>query len=408
MIKYLLGRASTGKFRFAVVECDEEWHSVDDNGRAGYIIQRSYGQVRGKTTLSPQIIVDRTKQKRNWQEQYTLQFNSEVKKYLDKGYKEIDKHPNEYTDDELLSIFGDVKTNQYGVIKPQLAKQADKVTNPKIFNKEWLISRKLDGVKALFYWDGKAIHTASRGGEHYDYSTVHLRTNPALVAFFKENPTIILDGELFVRGKTLQQLSGAARMEKNAYDCDWLQYWVYDCYNSADINMIASERYKFLEDKFANAHKFPIYKGSENESEAPIRLLGHEYVSGWDNMKKLHDEWVSVGFEGAVITDPSKPYKVGSRCNNLIKIKQYKSEDFKVIGYKLGLRGSEDMTFTCELEDGRTFEAMPVGNREIKAEYVENFETKYKGHKAECTFFNYSDDGIPTQPKLRIFRFDLE
>ncbi len=164
MIKYLLGRSSAGKFRFAVVECDEEWHSTDD-GRAGYIIQRSYGQVRGKTTLSPQIIVDRTKQKRNWQEQYTLQFNSEVKKYLDKGYKEIDKHPNEYTDDELLSIFGDVKTNQYGVIKPQLAKQADKVTNPKIFNKEWLISRKLDGVKALFYWDGKEIHTSSRGGK---------------------------------------------------------------------------------------------------------------------------------------------------------------------------------------------------------------------------------------------------
>lgn len=407
MIKYLLGRASTGKFRFAVVECDEEWHSIGD-GRAGYIIQRSYGQVRGKTTLSPQIIVDRTKQKRNWQEQYTLQFNSEVKKYLDKGYKEIDKHPNEYTDDELLSIFGDVKTNQYGVIKPQLAKQADKVTNPKIFNKEWLISRKLDGVKALFYWDGKVIHTASRGGQHYDYSTTHLRTNPSLVAFFKENPTIILDGELFVRGKTLQQLSGAARMEKNAYDCDWLQYWVYDCYNSADIDMIASERYKFLEDKFAEAHNFPIYRSSEDESEAPIRLLGHEYVSGWDNMKKLHDEWVSAGFEGAVITDPSKAYKVGSRCNNLIKIKQYKSEDFKVIGCKLGLRGSEDMTFTCELEDGRTFEAMPVGNREIKAEYIENFEAKYKGHKAECTFFNYSDDGIPTQPKLRIFRFDLE
>lgn len=406
MIKYLLGRASTGKFRFAVVECDEEWHL--DCEPAGYIIQRSYGQVRGKTTLSPRIIVDRTKQKRNWQEQYTLQFNSEVKKYLDKGYKEIDKHPNKYTDDELLSIFGDVKTNQYGVIKPQLAKQADKVTNPKIFNKGWLISRKLDGVKALFYWDGKEIHTSSRGGEHYDYSTVHLRTNPALLAFFKENPTVILDGELFVRGKTLQQLSGAARMEKNAYDCDWLQYWVYDCYNSADIDMIASERYKFLEDKFAEAHNFPIYRSSEDESEAPIRLLGHEYVSGWDNMKKLHDEWVSVGFEGAVITDPSKPYKVGSRCNNLIKIKQYKSEDFKVIGYKLGLRGSEDMTFTCELEDGRTFEAMPVGNREIKAEYVENFETKYKGHKAECTFFNYSDDGIPTQPKLRIFRFDLE
>lgn len=409
MIKYLLGRASTGKFRFAVVECDEEWHSIGD-GRAGYIIQRSYGQVRGKTTLSPQIIVDRTKQKRNWQEQYTLQFNSEVKKYLDKGYKEIDKHPNEYTDDELLSIFGDVRTNQYGVIKPQLAKQADKVTNPKIFNKEWLISRKLDGVKALFYWDGKEIHTASRGGEHYDYSTTHLRTNPSLVAFFKENPTIILDGELFVRGKTLQQISGAARMEKNAYDCDWLQYWIYDCYDSSNIDMPAKDRYTdILINKLNKSNGIFVYMGiDDDEISDSIRILHHEYVTGWDNMKALHNKWVAEGFEGAVITDPSKPYKVGSRCNNLIKIKQYKSEDFKVIGYKLGLRGSEDMTFTCELEDERTFEAMPVGNREIKAEYVENFETKYKGHKAECTFFNYSDDGIPTQPKLRIFRFDLE
>ena len=404
MIKYLLGKASTGKFRFAAVECDEEWHEPEH----GYVIQRSYGQVGGKTTLSPKIIVDRTKQKRTWKEQYTLQFNSETKKFLDKGYVEVEKHPKEYTLDELQAIFGEVKTNQYGVIKPQLAKQADKVTNPKIFEKKWLISRKLDGVKALFYYKDGVIHTASRGGEDYDAATTHLREDLKLLKFFEAHPTVILDGELFVRGKTLQQISGAARMEKNAYDCDWLQYWVYDCYDSSDIDMIASERYKFLEDKFANAHKFPIYRSNEDESEASIRLLGHEYVSGWDNMKKLHDEWVSAGFEGAVITDPSKPYKVGSRCNNLIKIKQYKSEDFTVVGYKLGLRGSEDMTFTCALEDGRTFEAMPVGDRATKAEYVKSFDNKYRGHKAECTFFNYSDDGIPTQPKLRIFRFDLE
>ena len=49
-----------------------------------------------------------------------------------------------------------------------------------------------------------------------------------------------------------------------------------------------------------------------------------------------------------------------------------------------------------------------VGDRATKVEYVENFEIKYKGHKAECTFFNYSDGGIPTQPKIRVFRFDLE
>ena len=405
MIKYLLGKALTGKMRYAVVECDEEWHEPEH----GYIIQRSYGQVQGKNTLSPAIIVDKTKQKRNWKEQYTLQFNSEVKKFLDKGYVEVDKHPNEYSSAELEAIFGDVKTNQYGVIKPQLAKQADKVTNTKIFDKEWLISRKLDGVKALFYYKDGVIHTASRGGEDYDAATTHLREDPKLLKFFEAHPTVILDGELFVRGKTLQQISGAARMEKNAYDCDWLQYWVYDCYDSSNVDMIASDRYKFLMLELCDNCDIPMYLTIEDdEHNVPIRLLLHEYVEGWDNMKKLHDKWVAEGFEGAVITDPSKPYKVGSRCNNLIKIKQYKSEDFTVVGYKLGLRGSEDMTFTCALEDGRTFEAMPCGDRATKAEYVENFDNKYRGHKAECTFFNYSDDGIPTQPKLRIFRFDLE
>ena len=405
MKTYLLGKANTGKFRFVIVEWDEEWKEPEH----AFLITRKYGQTGGKVTESPKTWIEKGKAGRTHREQATLQFNSFVKGYKDKGYIEVPVDPNTYTEEQCNELFGEVKTNQYGVIKPQLAKQADKVTNKKIFEKEWLISRKLDGVKALFYWDGKEVHTASRGGEHYDYATVHLRENPSLIAFFKANPTVILDGELFKRFKTLQQISGAARMEKNAYDCDWLQYWVYDCYDTANSGMVAEDRYKFLINELNHKFEILVYSSIADDTlEDSIRILEHEHVSGWDNMNNLHDKWVAEGFEGAVITDPTKPYKPGSRCNNLIKIKHYQSEDFKVIGYKLGLRGSEDMTFTCELEDGRTFEAMPVGDRTTKAEYVENFESKYKGHKAECTFFNYSDEGIPTQPKMRVFRFDLE
>lgn len=405
MIKYLLGKASTGKLRYAIVECDEEWHEPEH----GYIIQRSYGQVQGKNTLSPAIVVDKTKQKRNWKEQYTLQFNSEVKKFLDKGYVEVEKHPNDYPYSELEEIFGEVKTNQRGVIKPQLAKQSEKVTNRKIFNKQWLISRKLDGVKALFYWDGEEIHTSSRGGEHYDYSTNHIRNYPPLIEFFKRNPTITLDGELFKRGKSLQQISGAARLEKNAYDCDWLEYWVYDCYDAANIAMKAADRQNFLIDELNHKDGIMVYDNIDlDECSDILKILQQDVVVGWDNMMKYHDQFVEEGFEGAVIKDPDKEYKPGSRGNQLIKIKEYKSSEFLVIGYELGLRGSEDMTFICETNDGIVFKAMPVGDRNVKAEYVENFEEKYKGHIAECTYFNLSDDGVPTQPKLRIFRFDLE
>ena len=402
LIKYMLGKASTGKLRYAVVECDEEWHEPEH----GYIIQRSYGQVQGKNTLSPAIIVDKTKQKRNWKEQYTLQFNSEVKKFLDKGYVEVEKHPNDYELSELEEIFGEVKTNQFGVIKPMLAKQSEKVTNQKIFDKEWLASRKLDGVRCLLYYKDGVVHTASRGGEHYDYSTHHICEYPPLVKFFEENPTVILDGELFRRFKSLQQISGAARMEKTAYDGDWLQYWIYDCYIP---DMMAQDRYCFLINELNINQGIMVYDNTDlDDNDDVVRILAQVSVEGWPSMELLHDKYVAEGFEGLVIRDPSKPYKPGGRTNDMIKIKHYQSSEFLVTGYELGLRGSEDMTFICETAEGIVFKAMPVGDREVKAEYVENFEEKYEGHMAECTYFNLSDDGVPTQPKLRVFRFDLE
>ena len=328
-----------------------------------------------------------------------------IQHYLDnKGYVEVEKHPNEYYEYELNEIFGEVKTNQYGVIKPMLAKQSEKVTNTKIFEKEWLASRKLDGVRCLLYYKDGEIHTASRGGEHYDYSTEHIRTDNRLLKFFEENPNVILDGELFKRFKSLQQISGAARMEKNAVDCDWLEYWIYDCYIP---DMCAVDRQDFLQEELG---EIPSYTGIEcDEVDEPVRLLTQVHVlSGWEGMQKLHDQYVSEGFEGVVIRNPEKPYKPGGRTNDMIKIKEYKSSEFLVTGYELGLRGSEDMTFICETEDGIVFKAMPVGDRAVKAEYVENFEEKYEGHMAECTYFNLSDEGVPTQPKLRVFRFDLE
>lgn len=402
LIKYMLGKASTGKLRYAVVECDEEWHEPEH----GYIIQRSYGQVQGKNTLSPAIIVDKTKQKRNWKEQYTLQFNSEVKKFLDKGYVEVEKHPNDYPYSELEEIFGEVKTNQFGVIKPMLAKQSEKVTNQKIFDKEWLASRKLDGVRCLMYYQDGEIHTASRGGEHYDYSTNHIRSYEPLIKFFEANPNVILDGELFRRFKSLQQISGAARLEKNAYDCDWLQYWVYDCYIP---DMTAQDRYCFLINELNHKHGIMVYDNTDlDDSDDVVRVLAQVSVEGWPSMELLHDKYVSEGFEGVVIRDPSKPYKPGGRTNDMIKIKKYQSSEFLVTGYELGLRGSEDMTFICETEDGIVFKASPMGDRALKEEYVTNFESKYKNKLGECTYFNLSDSGVPTQPKFKVFRWDLQ
>jgi ATP-dependent DNA ligase len=195
-------------------------------------------------------------------------------------------------------------------------------------------------------------------------------------------------------------------MEKNVYDCDWLEYWIFDCYIP---DASAQDRYSFLINELNHKYGIMVYNNIDlDDCNDCVKILEQVSVNKWSNMEELHDNYVSEGFEGLVIKDPTKPYKPGGRSNDMIKIKKYKSSEFLVTGYELGLRGSEDMTFICETNDGIVFKAMPVGDRDVKAEYVENFEEKYKGHIAECTYFNLSDDGVPTQPKLRIFRFDLE
>lgn len=406
MITYLLGKSTNGRFRFAIVETDEEWHEPEH----GYVIQRSYGQVGGKTTLSPAIIVDKTKQKRSWKEQLTLQYNSEVKKFKDKGYIEVEKHPDEYSTDELNKLFGNLTTNQYGVIKPMLAKQESKVTNRKIFEKEWLGSRKINGVRCLLYWDSKAnkVKTASRGGETYNYSTLHIIEHPLIVKLFSKNPTLILDGELYKHGKSLQQISGAARMEKNAYECDWLEYYIYDLIKINQLDMKAKDRIMYLQ-KLGKALNLGFDPYREwNKGDLQIQLVPQVKVSGWDNMQKLHDDYVSEGFEGLVIRDPDRPYKPNGRTNDMIKIKHYLDDTFTVVNYQLGLRGSEDMCFICQMDNGIQFKASPLGDRSVKEEYVKNFESKYKGHKGDCKYFEMSDSGVPCQPKFIAFRFDLE
>ena len=225
MIKYLLSKASTGKFRVVYLSTTEQW----DEEKAGFVINRVTGQLHGKMTEQPEIVITKGKAGRTHREQLELQFKSELKKYLDKGYKELENDPETYSETQLEEFYGDIKTDQNGFAKHMLAKSADKVKESSINKvKYWYASRKIDGVRCSFYYKDGEILSASRGGGNYDYSTGHIRRNEKLLKFFESHPAYILDGELYKHGKSLQQISGAARLEKNAVDCDWLEYYVYD------------------------------------------------------------------------------------------------------------------------------------------------------------------------------------
>jgi ATP-dependent DNA ligase len=401
---WFVSRDSKGKLR--VVEMKAEW--CDEEHAFG--IYRTTYQYGGKRTEQPPIYIRFGKAARTLREQLDLEYKSNMKKYLDKGYKQLTKPIEEYSEEELQEIVGNVVTDSSGFAKHMLAKQADKVKDSSIEKvRTWAVSRKIDGVRCSFYWKDGEVKSASRGGGDYDYSTYQLREHPLLRSILSTHPDWVLDGELYKHGKSLQQISGAARMEKTVAGCDWLEYYVYDIMIP---DTTFTDRYALLQElaELINQESFNPEK-EWNKEDLRMQVVPHVFITG-DNKKDqimdLHNQYVAEGWEGCVARDVSKPYKYGGRGMEMVKFKSYKDDCFKVIGIEGGLRGSEDMVFILETDDGKTFKAKPFGDRNQKQEYWDNFEEKYKGQIGECKFFYYSDEGVPLQPSFKAFRYDLD
>ena len=390
---YLVKKDSNGKIRCVILSKIKEREDY-------FVIKRTTFQYGGKHTNQPDIVITEGKAKRDASAQTELQYNAKLKEYKDKGYKEIEKDPEEYSISEINEILPEVNTDSNGFAKHMLAKSSDKVKESSIDKvKYWFASRKIDGVRCSFYWNGKKILTASRGGGTYEYSTQHITQNPKFIEFFKKHPDYILDGELYKHGKQLQEISGAARLEKNAVDCDWLEYYIYDIM-IPDVPF-SDRLYKL--DEIQEAPELGFEPNKEwDDKDLKFQMVPQVEVSGWASIKKLHDQYVAEGFEGIVVRNPDKPYGFGKRTNDMIKVKEYQDAEFEITGLSEGLR-DEDMCFTCITDKGIEFKAKPMGNRELKQQYRENLDNLI-GKMATVKFFYYSEEGTPLQPVLKCIR----
>ena len=396
MIKYLVSKSSTGKVRVVYLSSSEEWN--DDLG--GYTIERRHGQWMGKMQDAPTIVISKGKAGRTHREQLELQYNSELKKYLDKGYKEIDTDPELCSESDLLEVIGEFKTDQSGFAKHMLAKQADKVKQSSIDKiPYWYASRKIDGVRAALFWRDGAIHTASRGGGDYDCSMQQFLENPDLIEFFETHPEFVLDGEIYKHGWSLQKLSGEARRCEHMEGSDHLEFYLYDVMYP-DIDFETRLKMLNIVQKSLDLGFDPYREWKPGELR--IQMVPQEKVSGYDNIDKLHDQYVSEGWEGVVIRDPSKDYGFGKRTNAMLKVKKYQDSEFMITGMQEGLR-EEDMCFTCVTKDGIEFAAKPWGTRELKQQYRKDMESLI-GKMATVKYFYLSDEGCPLQPSVKCIR----
>lgn len=395
----LVSKDSKGKIR--VVKIWDEW----DDLQRGYVIKRITFQLGGKETVQPEIWIFKGKAKRTVTEQKNLELNSHIKKYLDKGYKVVPDDMDLSNTEALYELVGVDKTNQEGVLKPMLAKQADKVAN-KVFDKEYYGSRKVNGTRCLIYYKGGEIKTASRGAINYDLALFHVLNHEKLIEFFKKHPEVILDGEIYRHGLTLNLISGMCRSQSTVDETQCLEFYWYDI---VDTDRPFKERYELMEEyaEELDLEEFNPVKEWEKDS-LKIQFLPQIKMTGWLEMMNWHNKYVGEGWEGLVIRNVNSVYGPGKRSNDMIKIKIYQEDTFKCIGIEQGLRYYDDMVFVMETKEGKTFKAKPYGDRNQKIEYTDNFEEKYKGHLGDCKYFEISPYGIPEQPSFVAFRFDLE
>ena len=231
-------------------------------------------------TEQPDIIITTGKAKRTKGEQTELQFAHLVKEYKDKGYKELSKPLDEYSEQELSDLVGQYKTSQEGLLKPMLAKQYQDVKGQKTFDKNYYGSRKVNGVRCIIYYDKGELHTHSRGAISYDFVMEHILKHPKLIALFKENPTLILDGEIYKHGWTLNKISGICRSQKTAYDGEPLEFYFYDI---VETELSFEDRLKKMLKikKLLNLSFNP--ERSWNEEDLKIQFLPQDKISGYDN-----------------------------------------------------------------------------------------------------------------------------
>lgn len=380
MKEILISRDSKSKIRVVEIVCN--WYPELQS----YILERFTGLLDGKQIKQPIIEISKGKAKRTISEQATLEFNSHVKKYKDKGYKSLKDFGYETLDafkPHIEEVFPKTNTDTNNIVKPMLCKVYDS-EDKKSQNKKWLASRKHDGLRCFIYMRDGKLHTASRGGQDYDVAAYYILTDAYIKQLLTDNPGLILDGELYCHGWNLQKISGLGRLETLHPDHTKLRF---HCYDIVDETKPFKDRWEFL-------------KSLQLPWNTLLTIVEHVEVQGDANIDTLHNQWVEEGYEGLVLRDPNEVYKPGGRDRRMQKVKKFTDGDFKILGIVDGLR-DEDMCFLMETPEGYQFKAKPVGDRVLKQYYRANIENII-GQIGIVKYFGYTATEQPV-PNLPVF-----
>ncbi|QCU89573.1 DNA ligase [Thiomicrorhabdus sediminis] len=172
--------------------------------------------------------------------------------------------------------------------------------------KGWLVSEKLDGVRA--YWDGKNL--LSRQGHKIN----------APEWFIEGLPAFELDGELWIGRNMFAETFSI--VSQYVPDKRWQKvgYYIFEVPNQAGCLL---ERLQVLRDYL---HERPLHH---------VHLIEQKPVANREELEGLLASMSSQGAEGLVIRKADEPYQTG-RSNTALKLKLKQDAECEVVGYTSG------------------------------------------------------------------------
>jgi len=241
------------------------------------------------------------------------------------------------------------------------------------------VQPKYDGVRCLAFRQNGKVILQSRGGDPYDVQHIVDELERVLPE------DVVLDGELYVHGMSLQQITSLVKKPKE--DSGLLTYNVYDITRLSVQDEIWSTRCRRKSDFFAM-----------NRGLITVRQCQEFSALNEDDVKTAHDVFVKQGYEGAIIRLPNGVYRFGYRSSELLKLKDFKDAEFKIVGWARGKGKFHNVpTFRCVTKKGKEFDATPVGNETHRRALLKKAD-KLIGKMLTVKFFDYTDDGIPHFP----------
>ena len=232
------------------------------------------------------------------------------------------------------------KKHKYSIpdFKVQLANTLKFDNIKKYTGKSYLVSEKMDGIRAIAINSEGTLNLYKRSGkpaEHLETLTEQLNI---LNEKYKERYGVeirYIDGELFSEDIHFNEIISAVSKTKNTIksETDKISLTIfatdledYEMENTDEMLERFDEYKKIIKENNLTNIKFVDYKLvklPKNEEECKQKIL------------EINAEYIEKGYEGTMFRDIHKPYD-WKRSDALLKFKHFFENDFKVIGIEEG------------------------------------------------------------------------